>query len=493
SLIDWQAQFEKELALLAWPAGGVLVPDEQDLLIAWRQLQDVLVSLSSFTGLCTRRHACYRLTTIAQQRTLNTALRNETIAIVNFDEAAVYGGDAVAWCGLGQFEWPLATAVNPLLPFAAQREAGLPGTRVGQDTALAMQAFRQCVAVTNANRFSFTALVDDVPNRPINGFDAVDQQTMNRAETKTASLSFTECEDLLGLPLATEVPLSNAVRFFADQAACPFCAYVAHRLGSDTVEEPAMGLDPRRRGELVHLAVAALWESLQSSAALKNHSAEGLQRLVKKVVDEVINAYQRESRQLPQYWPLEADRLQRLLNEWLAVETERGEFSVEATEKRLEAEIARLRFNVRIDRIDRLANDTVAVIDFKTGVDTRGSWAAPRIEQPQLPIYATNLRGDDVSAIAYAQIRSGECKLVDLPKSALSKLNESDEWANQLREWRHDLYNTAEQIAAGDAAIDPKHPATTCRQCDQQLLCRANEKAAASREITIVDGFLDSE
>ena len=476
NLIDWQTQFEQELAGFNWPAGDSLSAEERAARDAWQSALDALVSLSPFTGLCSRRHALHRLNALVQQRVFNPPTAPRGIRIINFEQAALFSADVVAWCGLGQHQWPVPVAINPLLPFAMQRGAGMPGLNPQMDASLALTEFSNSVAATPINRFSFTALVEDVENTPVSLFSALDatQQHDSLLNLAQSTLQFDVLEDAHGLALATETVLRNAVRFFADQAACPFRAYAEHRLASETIEEPALGLDARRRGELVHLAVASLWDQLQTSEKLQAMSDAELTHLIDNVVSQTVSDYRRESRQLPQYWVLESEHLKRLLNEWLMTERDRLGFEVVETEKKLAAEVANFRFNVRIDRIDRLADGTLAIIDFKTGDDKRKSWDVPRVEQPQLPIYATNLAAGEVSAIAYAKLRSGECELVDLPRGALAKGKQDEAWQDKVTAWRHDLFSAAEQMEQGFAQVDPKHN-DACRYCKQRLFCRIGE------------------
>ena len=472
TLIAWQQQFEQELTIMAWPANSELMPEERAAKDAWQQALDGFVSLSPFTGLCTRRHALHRLQSVVQQRLFNKPLTANCIRVVAFEEVSLLEPDAVAWCGLGQHEWPRQAAINPLLPYAAQVQAGVPGTNPSAEARVAQQDFLQQLSFANTQRCSYTRLVEEVENTPALAFATVNAPAPQ--VPPEVNIQFEEIEDAYGLALASEVSLRNAVRFFADQAACPFRAYAVHRLGSESPEAPALGLDARRRGELVHLAIAKLWQALESQETLALQTAEQLDQLISRIVTETVNEYRRESRQLAQYWTHETQRLIKLLKEWLRVEQERKAFHVVDTEKSLGAEIAAFRFRVRVDRIDRLEDGSLAVIDFKTGKEAASSWLPPRIEQPQLPIYAVNLGEENIAAVAYAQLRNGECKLVENPKGALSKGKRDDDWQAHLDAWRSDLFNTAEQMANGLAVVDPKTK-NTCRYCQQRLVCRIGD------------------
>ena len=55
-------------------------------------------------------------------------------------------------------------------------------------------------------------------------------------------------------------------------------------------------------------------------------------------------------------------------------------------------------------------------------------------------------------------------------------------WDEQRAEWRAELERLAGEFAAGNAEVDPKRPAHTCRLCDLQPLCRIHERAEGAAE-----------
>jgi exodeoxyribonuclease-5 len=67
-------------------------------------------------------------------------------------------------------------------------------------------------------------------------------------------------------------------------------------------------------------------------------------------------------------------------------------------------EIEGIKVRMVVDRIDRLADGRQVIIDYKTGasIDTK-NWAAQRITEPQLPIYAA-LVNDEVAAVVFAKV-----------------------------------------------------------------------------------------
>ena len=95
-----------------------------------------------------------------------------------------------------------------------------------------------------------------------------------------------------------------------------------------------------------------------------------------------------------------------MLAVWLEVEAGRPAFRVIACEERHTLDIEGLPVRVVVDRIDQLDDGRLVVIDYKSGRnDSAESWAAPRITEPQLPIYAALAFPDrEVAAVALARV-----------------------------------------------------------------------------------------
>src|ERR1700694_1596498 len=111
----------------------------------------------------------------------------------------------------------------------------------------------------------------------------------------------------------------------ADQAACPFRAFVRWRLDAAALETPASGLDASQRGQLLHALMKHLWLSLKSSSSLKEN--------LDPAIDAAAAAAVKELRLEGRFAELERARLARLAREWLEVEKARAPFEVLYTEE----------------------------------------------------------------------------------------------------------------------------------------------------------------
>jgi RecB family exonuclease len=145
---------------------------------------------------------------------------------------------------------------------------------------------------------------------------------------------------------------------------------------------------------------------------------------------------------------------------------------------------------LRPDRIDRLADGSLAVIDYKTGANAEiRAWLDERPRLPQLPAYVQALGAGRVSAVAFARVRSGDTGYVGVARDATAFPGlrvpgdkgwprEYASWDALLGAWRRRLETLAGEYAAGDARLAPD-PARACEYCQLGALCRIAETTAA--------------
>jgi RecB family exonuclease len=192
------------------------------------------------------------------------------------------------------------------------------------------------------------------------------------------------------------------------------------------------------------------------------------------------------------YGELERERLVRLARDWLEVERDRPvPFKVLKTEEECEVEFGGVRVKGRLDRRDELEGGRIAVIDYKSGECRTGAWAGERPDEPQLPMYA--LGGPDadrVSVVTFAQVRTAGSRfrglsdasnlvtgVTTVDKDYSPSVKEYGSWDRLVSHWRTELDRLGRAFASGDARVDPKNLRVTCKQCEQHVLCRVDEKA----------------
>ena len=108
---------------------------------------------------------------------------------------------------------------------------------------------------------------------------------------------------------------------------------------------------------------------------------------VQRVLAQELRPHLRE-RMPRRYLELEEQRLTRLVTEWLEYEAARIDFVVAETEVKRTVHLDGLTLDLRLDRIDRLSDGSLLVIDYKSGNVSPNAWELPRPDDVQLPLYA---------------------------------------------------------------------------------------------------------
>ena len=387
--------------------------------------------------------------------------------------------------------WPRRVWPHPLIPARRQREAGVPGTDPQRALAEGKEQFADLYLLAPRLRFSYAGEKEGAMQAPTPLLadskveDAPELELFDYRRQLWRLAPALEAQPTAGVPLPsggdrgqdlTAVSLGGGTTLLSDQSDCPFRAFSRHRLGSRAPEDAEVGFDARELGAHLHRALELLWSGLKSSEALEKLSGTELQERVAGCVDQTLA----DSRAAG-YRQVERGRLNRLVREWLEVERMRPPFTVAKLESRQDFELGPLRLKGALDRLDCLEDGSLAVIDYKSGEAGDAGWDKDRLQNPQLPLYATQLKA---KYLAFAVVKTGKTAFKgrgegEALAEGVSPPKEGwDQWFDGLE---RKLLVLAEEIAAGEARVDPIN-GQICQHCEQRLLCRIDDKEAATAD-----------
>jgi ATP-dependent helicase/nuclease subunit B len=231
---------------------------------------------------------------------------------------------------------------------------------------------------------------------------------------------------------------------------------------------------------LLHSVLEIVWREMGSQQRLRELSQEDLQLLVQTAVDQAVALREDFSEFQKQARSAERERLVSIVLEWLAIEEQRkNAFTIQVTEQERQCEVAGLRLSLRMDRIDRLDNGKLVLIDYKSGVQDRKNLDGPRPPEPQLLLYASTL-GEEVEGVYFAQLKPRNLCPVGYSRhgqfSSDKKEILGEAWPERLTEWRYTVEGLARDFVQGYAHVDPAKDA--CTFCQNRPLCRVGERTA---------------
>jgi ATP-dependent helicase/nuclease subunit B len=312
--------------------------------------------------------------------------------------------------------------------------------------------------------------------------------------------------DDLAPALDEGVALRGGARLIEAQSDCPFKGMAIFRLGAETWPQPIDGLSALERGIIVHAALAAFWREVKTRAALVALAPPALHAAITQAIREASSCLSaaRWRTVSPLVAEGESARIALLLGKWLDdFERRRPPFAATELEADLTLALAGHALRLRVDRIDRLDDGGVAILDYKTGrTEVANSWFEARPRAPQLGLYALALRAmhpeQDVRAVAYAQLKPGKVAVRGLAADAaawpLLKLPASlkddgiGDWHAVEARWREVLDALGVEIAAGAAAVSPRDRKETCARCGRRPLCRLGALDIEDRQLANESG-----
>ncbi len=487
----WADRWREWLAAAGWPGSRTLDSAEYQSREAWEELLLEFSSLSSVTKRVSRSIALGKLRAMAVERVFQPEGSDAPIQIMGVLEASGIRFDGLWVAGLAADRWPPPAHPNPMLPLAWQRERRIPNASPAGDLTFFRTLTAGFAGAAAEVVFSSGATVDDRPSSPSALILGHEERALP-APTQTWSQRIAlqhELESITDDRAPRVLPGSIAPggsRIIDAQSDCPFQAVARHRLDARAWPEPLASLSPQERGQLVHLSMAAFWNRTRDHATLTSLDAAGQKRAVEVAVQSALGQFPPVRwRSLPAVVRnAEAKRLERLVHAWLGIERGRLPFVVESVEGNTSVEVASLKFRVRFDRVDALADGGTAIIDFKTGkADKPGRWFDARPQATQLGMYVLAQRDAQadisVRAALYAELRPDAVAPVGIAADpdawpGLTDVRKTihGNWAALEAWWRTQLGSLAWEIGMGDAAVRPRQHPLACNTCQLHALCR---------------------
>ena len=500
---EWTGIVTQWLDGFGWPGDETLGSAEHQVVQAFRKEILNLATLDLVESRTTLAEALSVLNERLATQPFEPESAKVNIEIMGVLESAGIEFDAVWFGNLNEKEWPPRLNKNPFIPAALQSEARYFKANFDLNYAQAADLQRQltnqcCEVVFSRPRFEdeveqspsplvswSTASSDAAPPEP-SLFDLYQRH-------KPLLEVF---EDRIGIPVTTP-DVRGGTAIIENHSACPFRSYAIHRLNARENEYRQPGLDAMGRGALVHRILEKIWQQVKTLENLRAMEPIRLERFIVEVIDDCSRSGLNQSGLGRGFLKVQTRWLTNLMRQWFDTELARNQdFQVAETEKKYLLKLGGLELFIKVDRIDRLADGSCVVIDYKTGMtNSVSTWIGDRPEHPQLPLYALAITRDSgnndiIECMAYGRVRHADCgyqgisikhefdaktggaRVVPLSQARINGVSLS--WSDLLADWNTRLEQIAQSFSEGRAEVNPRD-GTVCKNCNLTGLCRRHE------------------
>jgi ATP-dependent helicase/nuclease subunit B len=483
---EWVKIFAQLLQILGWPGETNLTEVESIAVKRFTALLHEFATTNIITGQTSYKQALQSLHDMAEHNLFQTEHETDVpINVLGIHEAAGINFDYLWVMGLDQESWPNKPSSNPFIPIKIQKEFGLPHSSAEYELYFCETLIKGFKRSAKKVIFSYARQIEDRVIKPSSliadiseiSVDDLDlAEFTSRAKESYYSRKIEPLIDTTSLALMPNEVIHGGSRLIESQSLCPFRAFAEFRLAAKELKQFEPGITKLKRGTLIHATLESFWQEVKTHQNLCELDQASLQDLIKECVESALD----KEALSQQVYSLEQKCLIRLLNRWLEVEKNRPSFEVIATEKTIKTTLGSLQVKLRIDRIDRLTNGSLLLIDYKTGKKLPAifDWFGKRPKNPQLPLYCVAV--DEAQGFAFAQVNVESIKFKDISLDELAfglqKMDENNfknniNWHELIVYWQGVLIDLAKEFIAGYSQPEPLSP-QVCKQCEFGIICR---------------------
>jgi ATP-dependent helicase/nuclease subunit B len=479
---DWAHWITELLHDCGWPGCATLDSDTWQALKAWNELLAAFAGSSHVRGALNHAEAQAALNQLAQQRLFQPEGNAQGVQVMGVLEAAGHNFDYLWVCGMARELWPAAGRPDPFIPLALQRRLGMPDSSAECVLEHAGRVSQRLLASAAHIVCSWPELMDDEALSPSPLLEPLElsAQPPEFAPLWNAQL-FGSCdtEQLTNDPPPPWVS-SARVRGGASvlnlQSVSPFHAFAEKRLGAFEMRAPPLGIDAMQRGNVTHKVLEEFYRRVPDQSALHALDSAARRGLLEPLIRAALSELPGMRDPLMQrFAEFEHARQLARIEAFLRLDAERPAFRVRELEQLHDVEVGPLKLQLKLDRLDELAQGKLMVIDYKTGRVNRQSWNPDKPRDLQLPLYVTTV-ARDAAAVAFAQVSAygigfdgvgdddvvgggirspGRKPTVQVRYQRRGTNEVIESWDELREEWAKLLEKLAEEFAAGDYRLDP--------------------------------------
>ncbi|MDJ0909550.1 MAG: PD-(D/E)XK nuclease family protein [Woeseiaceae bacterium] len=468
---QWAQAIDAALRELGWPGERSLSSAEFQLVNRWRNLLGEFARIETVKPSMSGASAMARLSTMASETLFQPESPSSAVNVLGPLEAAGLEFDDLWVTGMTADEWPPGGSPLALLNRDLQRRHRMPDATPEDTAEFGQRVLERLRASAGTCVFSFARTDGDagrLPTALLSDLEISDDESDPgwHAETLLGDRP-AEIADRVPRVAADEV-VAGGASTIGNQQRDPFSAFCSGRLSVRTLDPFTAGIDAGMRGSLIHDALERLYGHEPKRSEIAAWTSEELEQRIERAV---LGAFARHERHadamLKALFRLERSRAAGLLAKVVALDAERDFERVLDVERRVEASLETIRLSLRCDRIDRLANGRLVILDYKSGTP-QNFLTNNEPRDPQLVVYAAASEGE-IDGLGLYHVSTRGVGI----NGAGPALADTDDWTEALTSWVDDVRRAAREIAAGDVRIAVKQTSRDIRPFN--LLSRYTE------------------
>ncbi len=472
---NWALYIDEVLKACHWPGDESLSSFDFQLTNRWRDLLNELARLDLVSRSMSLAVALQRLEQMAADTVFQPESEGAAVQLLGPLEASGAEFDALWITGLTAAHWPPQGRPSPLVSRRLQRRLGMPDANPADTLEYAETLIRKLSASAPEVICSYPLSEDDAEQTAsdlLSGFDLSRSADYGDPGWHAARLA--------GGAQAVMVPdrvpavepderIGGGAATIQRQLHDPIAAFVTGRLGVRSLHTQATGVPPSLRGNIVHDALYSLYQDKPTQADMALWRDSELERKLEQSIGFAFGRHERHCDDvLFELLQLERMRIRRLLKDFVRVDAARGDFEIASVEQQIDFSAAAVNLSLRVDRIDRMADGSLAILDYKTGSKKNFLRSDGQPGEIQLVAYASAL-DEPVAALALVYIDSREMTF----SGAGRGYTEETEWPDLLRGWQQLVQRACDEMSLGDVRVNAVQGAQDARYLN--LLSRYTE------------------
>ncbi len=453
---DWALYIDEVLTACHWPGDAALSSVDFQLVNRWRDLLNDLARLELVNRSMTLSVALGRLEQMAADTLFQPESEAAAVHLLGPLEASGAEFDAVWITGMTASHWPPQGHPSPLISRRLQRRLGMPDAEPADTLQYARTLFSGLAGSAPEVVCSYALSEGDAEQTPstlleeINPGHPGDYGDPGWYAARLALDAHTVAVPERIPPVAPGERIVGGAATIQRQLHDPLAAFVTGRLGVRSLQNQATGIPPSLRGNIVHDTLYKLYQDKPARSDMARWHEQDLAARLDASIDFAFARHERHCDDvLFALLQLERRRIRRLVRHFVEKDSARDAFEVASVEQEIDFSAAAVKLNLRVDRIDRMADGSLAILDYKTGSKRNFLRSDGGPAEIQLVAYASALE-EPVASMALVYIDSRE---IVFSGAGTGYTNEED-WPELLRNWQQLVQRACDEMSGGDVRVN---------------------------------------